>query len=422
LIHKSFTYAIVFQSSTSEILLTFVGLIVLSLIVSQLFQKLFPKEMLMITFVSIIILSFLSISSNPYVIFLRIFLDFLVFFNLVSNLVNVNKTNYKLRINLVLPTTILVFTSCIVLFLLLSDFVVGLLAIPVMISLHLTNLRKDQKKDSASKEETEDEKEDDIEEKEGKLDQKSDNSESNGSIKSISQMEMLVLFNSFVAGMIIPFGNSILALVNLSPLMVVFHFLPAVLSGTAAYGLIHLYSRRKRNLVEDLLDKKLNNRNLLNAGFVMCLFGGLYILFGNFSPLWYIISGVFLIQFIGTIIISINRAWSDKRQGRVFLYISLIGICFVLGFILNAIKGLFLYVLTFFVIKDGALLRRDPKIDPVTNINVPALLNGSVLLVIFLFICLVFLYYKISAKFPQLMQKWNNLLKKLPFNENQKKK
>jgi hypothetical protein len=77
---------------------------------------------------------------------------------------------------------------------------------------------------------------------------------------------------------------------------------------------------------------------------------------------------------------------------------TLIALFFVVGFILNGIKGLYIYALTFLVIKDGQILRRDPAIDPVPPFDVPLVLNALIVGIIVILASIIFCYIVIKKR------------------------
>ena len=56
--------------------------------------------------------------------------------------------------------------------------------------------------------------------------------------------------------------------------------------------------------------------------------------------------------------------------------------------------------LQIWLFKEGAFVKRDPSVDPDTNLNVPALLNGSMLLALIILVCSGLIYLRIIRKHP----------------------
>ncbi|MHA1821256.1 MAG: hypothetical protein ACTSVC_12335, partial [Promethearchaeota archaeon] len=121
-------------------------------------------------------------------------------------------------------------------------------------------------------------------------------------------------------------------------------------------------------------------KSLLYSSLVLTALGFIFILLNYNIFFWAVLSGFYLIQFIGALLIIMVDTFNPETKGRSFAYLMAAGIMFSLGFIINGIKGLFIYLVTFLTIKNGRIVIRNPQTDPVTSINVPLALNSMILL------------------------------------------
>ncbi len=421
--HQFFTYTIIFQISPVQMALTFMGLMLGGLGFNYLLKKYEKNANLEILILMIMGKTFLSLNSRDFIFFITFFLDFAIFFGLVlevtHHLSKQKEENIKEERNLdenkqkegskmeetknhirenreqkmilfTIGAAIGVFAINFFVSLLVGNFTTGLGLWPLMIC---GWFKKKQEIQSRTQ----------------KLEQnRGQNGQSKEQIASKEQkpLRMMFLLNSFLAGMLIPFGNSILNLINFSKLLVVRHFLPAATSGAVLFVAFWIYfakyksnNKNRETKIKDIFQLGwVSNEKLLRINAVMIGIGVLYTLLHNFSPLWYIFSGIYQLFYMLTFLNSIYPTYSEDKTGKMFAYIALSGILFTLGFILNAMKGLLIYAVTFFVFKDGSLVRRDPTVDPVTNLDVPAFLNTSILLVAFILVSLAMIYMKIIKK------------------------
>jgi hypothetical protein len=223
--------------------------------------------------------------------------------------------------------------------------------------------------------------------------------------KKTKHFELQMLITSLLAGMIIPIGNTILNLVQMNLLNISFAYLPAVIGASVLCSVSFILHKRIPNSTKKSPILWFSNQYLALSVIIIALFGFLYVQMNFFIPIWGFFSGLLLILLLGTWITTVDNGFSSSKLGRSYVYLILIGLFYVFGFIFNGIKGLFVYTLTFLVIKDGQILTRDPLIDPVPQFDVPLLLNYIIFGAAILLGIMLGIYWMIRQKFCNNKQK-----------------
>lgn len=386
-IQKSFSFAIILGLSTTETVITFAALLLASIFIGLIILRVWPRYILIVAFLLLLLVPYVAVGSHYQMIFLSTFLELILLFIFVGATVLFSikcKPGNILRVILV---AIFVGLSFSVLVLVFDTLAIAFLTIPIAYAI-INGQGAFSKKP---------------EEPMISIDS------GNAVQKDKTPMEMMLVLNSLLAGMLIPFGNAIINLVHMNYLSVIVHYLPALVAGGVI--LIIVIWWRTRNTARSRFDwaRIFTNKSLLISDLVFGLSGIVFVLSGRFILIWAFISGFFFIQFVGTLLANFKKGFTEKKIGRGFGYLAVIGICFVLGFMINGIKGLLVYTVTFLAFKDGQLVRRDPLIDPVPQFNVPLVLDGFVLAIIVILATILLVYYKI-------VQSWKK--KRMPMSTN----
>jgi hypothetical protein len=365
-IQKSFSYAIILGLSTTEVLITFAVLLLLGIAIGLLFLRVLPRYVLIVAFLLLLFYPYLSLGSHYQMIFVSTFFDLMLLFLFVAAVAVFSikcKVQNLLRVIII---AVLVAAGFFLLVLAFDTLAIAFLSVPVGIAI-LTG---------QSGNHGESQRESVMKTLEG----------GKGRRRWVkTPMEMMLVMNSLLAGMIIPFGNSIINLVRMNFLAISVHYIPALVAAGIILAVVIWWRGRSSERPRFDWTRIFSNDNLLISGLVLGLGGILFILTGRYLVIWAFLSGMYLIQYIGTLVVNVRKGITRDNIGGGFVYLAVSVICFVLGFMLNAIKGLLVYTVTFLVIKDGQILIRDPLLDPVAMFDVPLLLDGIVLaLIIFL--------------------------------------
>ena len=187
--------------------------------------------------------------------------------------------------------------------------------------------------------------------------------------------------------------------------VIAFSYFPTLVACISCILFLMVLKRKRPTSFTALVKKMGNmitNETLLKAGMVLALIGFPIVMLGGLMPLWALLTALYFILYVGTVGRSVSESLNPKMIGRNYLYLSFMAIFFVLGFILNGIKGLLIYLVTFLTFKDGAFAIRDPTIDPVATFDVPLVLNSLILVVALLLLCMAFIlqysYRKVRRK------------------------
>ncbi len=372
-IQKSFSFAIILGLSTTETVITFAILLLASIIIGLIFLRVWPRYILIATFLLLLIVPYLAIGAHYQMIFLSSCFELIILFLFVSATVLFSIKCKRGNILHVIFVAIIVGGSFFILVLTLDALAMAFLIIPVAFAINAGQGVHSKKPVALTT--------------------------SINSGKEVREekapIEMMLIMNSLLAGMIIPFGNAIINLVHMNYLSVAVHYIPALVA--AGVILMVVMWRRTRNAERPRFDwaQIFSNKLLLVSDLVLGLGGFLFVLAGRYLVIWAFISGFYFIQYIGAILVNLKKSFTIDKIGRGYAYLAVIGICFVLGFMVNAIKGLLIYTVTFLVFKDGQFMRRDPLIDPVPPFNVPLVLDGFVLAIVVILATILLIYYRI---------------------------
>ncbi len=379
-IQKSFSYAIILGLSTTETIMIFVILVLLGIIIGLLFLRVLPRYILIAAFLLLLFYPYLALGSHYQMIFVTSFFDVLLLFLFVAVVALFSIKGRSRNFLRVIFIAVLVAAGFFLLVLAFDSLAIAFLAIPVGVAI-LTGRANHQEEPQPAGESKQ------------KAIQTTFTQSKKGHRRVKIPIEMMLVMNSLIAGMVIPFGNSIINLVHMNYLSVAMHYIPALVAAGSFLALVTWWSRRGAEKPRFDWTRLFSNDYLLISGLVLGLGGVLFIMTGRYFVIWAFLSGTYLIQYIGTLIVNVRKGITLDNIGGGFVYLAVSVICFVLGFMLNAIKGLLIYTVTFLVFKDGQILIRDPLIDPVATFDVPLLLDGIVLALI-IFLATVLLVYR----------------------------
>lgn len=372
-IQKSFSYAIILGLSTTEILATFAGLLLAGIVIGLVALRFFPRHVLLAAVLLLLFSPFLALGNRYQMLFASTFFDLAIVFLLAAA---VAVFSIKCKVQSILRVIFVVAVIMLGFFLLVLAFdkvATTFIAIPVGLAMI----------SGAGKGET-----GPVPNARGK---------SNGRHRRAKTgMEMMLPWNALLAGMIIPLGNSIINLVRMNVLVVAMHYIPALVVASGIIAVVAWWQGRKSEGRRFDWTSIFTNRRLMASALLVGLGGFLFIIGGRFMIIWALVSGMYFIQFTGTLVINVRKGITRDNIGGGFAYLAVTTTCFVLGFMLNAIKGLLVYVVTFLTIKDGQIVRRDPAIDPVATFDVPFLLDGMVLAIVVLISAIMLGYYLIA--------------------------
>ncbi|MBN2152115.1 MAG: hypothetical protein JW839_11750, partial [Candidatus Lokiarchaeota archaeon] len=358
-IQKSFSYAIILGLSTAEILVTFAAILLLGVVIGLLFLRVLPRYVLIAAFMLLLFYPFLALGNRYQMIFVTTFFDVALLFMFVAVVAVVSikcKVQNLLRVIIV---AVLVAAGFFLLVLAFDTLAIAFLVVPVGLAI----LAGRAARPSAPPP---------LEQFHRRY------STRLGYWRVKIPIQMMFVMNSLIAGMLIPFGNSIINLVRTNFLAVAMYYIPALVAASIILVVVTWWRRSAERARFDWTTI-FSNDHLLVSNLILGLGGILFILAGRFLVVWAFVSGMYVIQYIGTLVVNVRRTITRDNIGGGFAYLAVAAICFVLGFMINAIKGLLVYVVTFLTIKDGAIVRRDPAIDPVATFDVPLLLDGLVL-------------------------------------------
>ncbi len=386
-IQKSFSYAIILGLSTTETIITFAALLLAGIVIGLLFLRFMPRYVLIAAFLLLLFFPYLALGNHYQMIFVTTFFDVVLLFLFVAA-VGVFSIKCKVQNLLrVVIVAVLVATGYFLLVLAFDTLAVAFLAIPA--GLAILSGQASNRDCSRQKPET-------------KILVK-------GSARRRwvkTHMEMMLVMNSLLAGMVIPFGNSIINLVRMNFLVVAMYYIPAMVAAVAVFVVVLWWRSRGTERPRFDWNRLFSNDYLLFSNLVLGLGGILFILAGRYLLIWAFLSGMYLVQYFGALIVNVRKGITRDNIGGGFAYLTVAVVCFVLGFMINAIKGLLVYVVTFLTIKDGMIVRRDPLIDPVATFDVPLLLDGMVLAVVILLSTILLVYYGIKRAILKDTQAW----------------
>lgn len=380
-IQKTFSYAIILQLSPTLVLLTFLCGMILGLLLSIVILRYIPKLTLVVLFFLVISYPYLSLGNYIQTLFIKSAGDFLVHFLLISAILLQARQMLIRNLLRIIGTAVFIlalYLSLMVFFDLLAQIFLGIPIALVMLLQKSSNGPKPSK----------------IQHPEHQLVPYFDNMNPSSSPRMAALLWGIATF----AGMMIPFGNSVINLVRTTNLALVYYYFPAIIV-LFAFNLIILVSNRGVFLNERLMHRKIfTSRFILLFGLGIVGLGFIYTLFVQSAVFWGIISGIYLFLFLGLIMMGYIPHLNDARIGRNYLYLLFISIFYIIGFFINGIKGLMIYLVTFLVVKDGSFVRRDPKIDPVPNFDVPLVLNSIILVIAFVLIVMLLSYHTFQQK------------------------
>jgi hypothetical protein len=373
-IQKSFSYAIILGLSTTETVITFAALLLIGIVIGLLFLRVLPRYVLIAAFLLLLFYPYLSLGSHYQMVFVSTFFDILLLFLFVAAVAVFSIKCKVQNLMRVIIIAVLVAAGFFLLVLAFDTLAVAFLAIPVGIAILTGHAGKHDRSQRELATKT-------LEGGKGRR----------RWVKT--PMEMMLIMNSLLAGMIIPFGNSIINLVRMNFLAVAVHYIPALVTAGIILVVVILWRARISERPRFDWTRLFSNDYLLISGLVLGLGGILFILTGRYLAIWAFLSGMYLIQYIGTLVVNLRKGITRDNIGGGFVYLAVSIICFVLGFMLNAIKGLLVYTVTFLTFKNGQILIRDPLVDPVAMFDVPLLLDGIVLAIV-VFLATVLLVYR----------------------------
>jgi len=367
-IQKSFSYAIILGLSTAEILVTFAAILLLGIVIGLLFLRVLPRYVLIAAFLLLLFYPYLALGNRYQMIFVTTFFDVALLFLFVAAVAVFSikcKVQNLLRVIIV---AVMVAAGFFLLVLAFDTLAIAFLAIPVGLAIQTGRAVRPRSNPRTNPSEMK-----------------------TGRRKVKIPVQMMFVMNSLIAGMLIPFGNSIINLVRTNFLAVSMHYIPALVAASIILVVVTWWRRSAERARFDWTTIFSNDYMLL-SNVILGLGGILFILAGRLLVVWAVVSGMYVIQYFGTLVVNVQRAITRDNIGGGFAYLTVAAICFVLGFMINAIKGLLVYVVTFLTIKDGAIVRRNPAIDPVATFDVPLLLDGLVLGVVIVLVTILIVY------------------------------
>jgi hypothetical protein len=368
-IRQAVTYAIIFQLSLTSAILTFLGVILVSGILSVLVVRYYPPAGYYLVFLLMLGIPYFSLMVEILGIFTVLFLDLWGIF-MILGLSLQNFLGKQLKDPLrVIGTTVLVVTGFMGLISIFGAYTQVILTIPLGLAYLFDRNLKDSKDPIPIQQE-----------------------------QSIPHVNILLLGGALLMGMLIPFGNSNINLINMNLVNINAHYFPAMIGAVIiTAGLLYFMNVRK-NFDFGRLYEQFTPENLIYISVLGGLIGIPFLLLGRPPGVWGIISGILIVVFFGTLVRTAQYTFNQSRFGRNYVYLVFIAIFFVLGFILNGIKGFYVYTVTFLIIKDGQILRRDPSIDPVPPFDVPLVLNGIILFAVILIASILIGYIFLKKK------------------------
>ncbi|MEX2680454.1 MAG: hypothetical protein Q6373_002555 [Candidatus Sigynarchaeota archaeon] len=375
-IQKSFSYAIILGLSTTEILITFAAILLFSIAIGLVFLRFLSRYILIAAFLLLLFYPYLALGNHYQMIFVTTFFDLALLFLFVAAVALFSikcKVEHLLR---VITIAVLVAGGFFLLVLAFDTLAIAFLAIPVGLAILAGRAAKPSVPlplEGLPRYRT-------------RL----------GGWRIKIPIQMMMVMNSLIAGILIPFGNSIINLVRTNFLAVSMHYIPALVAAGIIL-VVAIWQRRSAERSRFDWTTIFSNDYLLLSNLILGVGGILFILAGRLIVIWAFVSGMYVIQYFGTLVVNVRRAITRDNIGGGFAYLTVIVICFVLGFMINAIKGLLVYVVTFLTIKDGAIIRRDPAIDPVATFDVPLLLDGLVLGVV-IFLTTILIAYRLIVR------------------------
>jgi hypothetical protein len=377
-IQKSVSYGIILQLSMTNTIISFVGVILLAILTAIFVLRYFSRGIVMISFLFVILSPYLGFGGIFHNILVILYFNLAVVFLLMGSLILLLR-----KATLQTIPEVIVFALSVLGLFLLAVLVFDVLA-PILLSIPLGIIIIHSRSQS------------------GQITTRSDPqitlSNESPNMK-IGRMPMLLVVCGLLAGIIIPFGNSNINMIRMNPISIAHHYLPAIGGALLLCGLWFYIAKKTpdRNFLTSRVIYQ--PEQFIKIVFLVGLFAVAFIFIKRPILVWAFISGCVIILFTGTFLESVNRCLNPHRLGRNYVFVFLVLLAFIVGFILNGIKGVFVLVLTFLVIKDGQFLRRDPQIDPVPPFDVPLMLNMIIVVAILLIAGILVLYMKLIPKF-----------------------
>lgn len=390
-IQKAVSYALILQISVNDTIIAFALLVVSALLLSLTILKYLSKYILIIVYGLIQFYAFFILRGYVQNIFAITFIDLMICFLLVASLVNLNIKQKIKNLSMVISVGLLVLLIYSIFIKFFDSFGVVILSVPIgfasiLVYLRLKNMVGKTQSQEPTQQQNHEENQNQNQVQNQQLSQTQHQS------NEIPHLKMIFLMSALLTAVVIPFGNSVINLVHMNHLSIIQHYIsPAIIGFILFQPLASMLSKKIKFTPEELIKYCL----------ISMLIAIPLIFINALTIIWPFISSFILILFLGTLISTLQQTLHKLRTGRSFLYLVFIGIFFVIGFVLNGIKGLLVYTITFLVIKDGQILRRDPAIDPVPMFDVPIALNIIILVVVILLASLSLLYIAIKNKVTQ---------------------
>jgi MFS family permease len=368
-IHKSFSYAVILQISLINTILVFLGLLFLTLFLGLALSRFLPRHILSFSAIMLLFSPYFALNSASQSIFINLFFDLLVVFMVAGAFMLIMQRTHPQKILPIIATMIVVLTVYFIAILFFERLTNVFLAIPLCFAIYLSSKSNPSNLHLQTIQDIE-----------------------NTQNDTIPRVKMLMLIAAFLSGILIPFGNSNINLISMNYLSITQYYLPALIGSTVLVCIYFILRRLRPDFDERRFANWFQLDRFIMIALILGGLGILFIMIGKPIGIWAIISGLTLIIFMGVLVFTSNSSFSPQRLARNYIYLFLVAILFVLGFILNGIKGLFVVTLTFLIFKDGQILRRDPMVDPVPAFDVPMILDGIIIAVVILVSILALLY------------------------------
>ncbi len=379
---SSFSYSVLLGISPIGLILTYLAVLIAALIAASLILRSTQENTLILLMVLLLGYPYAMLGGNKDLLLLNSFFTLLVIFLSVVAVLQHRKgmKGIALDLNKTILAALGSYLFLGAMSLWLGKTAQGVAILPIAFTLHFATQKQ----------------------KEGKLQPKNEPQSLTNTERSAQSEEVkkkpkkliliMLLTLGIPLGILIPIGNADYNLMSMNLLPLMLSIYPTFIGAFLVWLALQLSKEKKAAS----LDQLTNLRALLLGMLLLALFGILLTIINVPGFIWAIGSGVILIQFIGTFSKLISEyAIREKKTNqnlKIFLLSTLFFTLFIVGIVLNSIKGLAIYALTFLDFQDGELITRTdfstmPSFDipfvVKTGLFVACLLHSAVLWLVY---------------------------------------
>lgn len=384
-IASSFSFAVLLGISPTSLLIAFGIILLLAFVIAGSMAKSHSKYTYIILFLLLIGYPYITVSNSADQMFVKNTFDLITVFLSLGGFLQVLKRRTMAKLIPSLLNGIAVLGALIGLTMLYDKTAVGFAAIPIATILFIMgkSIRKWKKKSSSS---------------EGEAILWNKNSWKNPSPVVLVGKILTTLIVALVIGILIPIGNADYNLMSMNVLPLLLSIFPSIVGGLIAMFGFYIVALRYKKDSGGILATLSSTRHLGISTIVLGIIGIILQFLGAPPIIWTFLSGVVFVQFFGYTFIEFKKLLSCKKLGWVYLFGSLFMTFFILGIIINSIKGLIIYALTFLEFKDGAFVTRT-NFNEMPQFNIPLVVKVLLILVCVILLTAIFTIREIQKKF-----------------------